>query len=211
MEREFEARRFNLQNLNPDVLDFVKSNALRIDGGEVTDGDIRLMSGIIESAKKIGPVVCNFEENRGLDGFVLAVSKKKANKEDPSYPVMFSYLGDTKSPTEYTIENNLKILAIKQNPEFTSSAKVDGGALLFKNNWIISVSGFAKPSMNTVVTLGIAFGTKLIQYDDAIKRAREEGMECLDLFVKYADRLTGPFLPRLNSRDDIYEEPHSNI
>lgn len=229
MNAEFEARHLNLHDLDPDLALFVKSNALRINGGEVLEEDLRLMSNIVKSAKKIAPIVCDFEENHGLEGFILAVSKKKTNENDRFYPVMFSHIGNAQNPGKYTRENDLKVLTLKENLEFTSSIQsifpskedgvrfdengvgVEGGALLFKDDWIISVSGFTKPHMNAAVTLGIAFGTKLIKYDEAIKRAREEGMECLDLFVNYADRLTGPFLTDFNSRDGIHEEPHLSI
>lgn len=221
MSKEFQSRRPDLSSLDPDLDILIRSNAIRIDGGEISNDDVQQMSDIVRAAKKAGPLVCELKENLGLNGFALAVSKN-----DMFYPTLFVEVGEVKR--EHVQEANLKMLFIKDNPKFTSSSQnfslpeadrmysnskslVEGGALLYKNDWIISISGLQTQHMDTVLSLVTAVGSNLIGFDEAITRAREEDRECLDLFVKYKDRFTEPFFTEINDRDELPEEPHLNI
>lgn len=224
MNKEFPSRLPDIHSLDSDLASFIKYNAIRINGGEISSEDILQMSGIVAAAKKIGPMISGFRENYGEEGFIVAISKN-----DVLYPTLFVEIGYAgKKPKKFIEDANLKVVVIKENSGFTSSAQnlelpkkermysnemlgIGGGALLFKNDWIVSISGFSTPHMNSVAALGTAIGSKLINFDGAITRARNEGMECLDLFVKYQDRLTKPFFIEINDRDEIPEEPHLDI
>ncbi len=169
-------------------------------------------------------MICEFRENYGENGFIVAISKN-----DVLYPTLFVEIGHADKNSRKFIEDaNLKVVVIKENSTFTSSAQnlklpekervysnrmlsVGDGALLFKNDWIVSVSGFSTPQMNSVAVLGTAIGSKLINFDEAITRARGEGVECLNLFVKHKERLTEPFFTKINDRDEIPEEPRLDI
>lgn len=224
MHKEFESKTPNMRQLDPDLASFIKSNSIRIDGGEMSNDELVQMSKIVKSAKKIGPVVCELKENKGSDGFILAISKN-----DILYPTLFVEIGNTKEETRNFVQDaNLKTVFIKENPQASSSSlnarlpkaermysndgsMIGGGAFSFRKDWIISVSGLPTPQMNSVAALGIAIGSKLINFDEAITRARDESMECLDLFVKYEDVLTDPFYTEIKDLDEIPEEPHSSI
>ena len=173
-----------------------------------TEQEVSMAFKIVESARQVAPIVCSLPGNEGKEGFALVLSK---NEE--VYPPCIVQVGNVTDPDSeygedgklgtYVMFAGLKSQVLRRHPGFICSSQnlilpnderlksnghdIPGGALVF-GDWIISVSAFKNPGMDTAAALAIAVRSGLISENEAVKMAKDERVNCKE-FLEHKDKL----------------------
>lgn len=197
-----------------DLRNRIHLNNWEIAKGALSTIELETAYRVAKSARKVGPVICSLPGNEGKTGFVTALTLRY--EDFPSLTFQVGTVNDTDELylpggklEKYCIFANLKIQVLIDNPEFISSSQnlllpvgrrllspagqeIPGGALAI-GDWILSVSAFRDPNMDTAATLAMAVGAKLTGIDKAEKLAMDPRVNCRE-FMIYEDKLINPFL-----------------
>lgn len=179
------------------------------------ESDLDIVTKIVINAKKVAPIVCNLVENRGKQGFALAITKK-----GPNFPILTLEIGevnelDTEYPeggkrAKYADFARGKAKVLQYNPTFITSAQnsslpedkkikskthkdMPGGAISV-GDWIISVSAFKNQQIDTATAISIATEAGLLKIHDACVFALDYRVECSEFIEYFAPSYTDPVL-----------------
>lgn len=187
--------------ISEDNLDFYKY---------ATPSEIQIAQRIEDVAKKIVPAMCDLEENQGKDGVVIAITKRSIG-----FPILTLQVGNVTDPDpkyrkdgklgKYSDFADRKAFLLQIHREFIASSQnatlpedrkmrsqnwdeIPGGAIAV-GEWIISISAFKNPKMDTVTSIAIAVGARLLGIDEAEAMAHNPRVDCVDEFMKNEDKI----------------------
>jgi len=226
MRTEFESATPKLKSVDLDRQ--VRHERFLFVAGAVESEDIETANKIVDCARKIASGVCTLGDKKG---FLLTLTKR-----DQKFPILTAQIGEVDDPDErygadgkrgkYTDFANLKAQILKDNPDFDSSSEnlaldedkrvksragqdIPGGAVAFKNNWIIGVSGFKDADLDIATALGIGFGA-FKNYDETVEIAHTISLSCIGIYTKNENTFTEPFLSH-NPNLETFSLPEIHI
>lgn len=200
---------------SPKLAELVRSENLYANAGLLKPEEVDRAFKIVECAKKIAPAVCGLTENLGKSGFVMVITKR--GDYPPSLTIQVGTVTDPDdlyAPDgklgKYCLFADLKAQVLKDHSGFISSSQnsslpeneriyspigqeIPGGAIAF-GDWIISVSAFKNPNMDTATTLAIAAGAGLVGIDEAEKIAMDPRVNCKEFMLNEDEILVEPIL-----------------
>jgi len=208
MSSEMTSQRPNLTS--PELRIMVKEDNFDFNAGSASTEDIERAFRIVEVARTVVPAVCNLQENQGKSGVVIALTKREIG-----FPILTVQIGEVNDPDlsygndgirgKYTDFADRKALVLQFNKDYIASSQnlslpierrmksnsgieIPGGAIAVRD-WIISVSAFKNPNMDTATAIAIATGAGLMKITEAEKMAHDSRVNCIEEFMKNEDKI----------------------